>query len=374
MRTFNVDISGSTSEEFAPLVNPFARSVAYGGGSGASLAVYRSGHLVVDLVGGDYDVDSLQLQYSVAKLITAIVVAHAANRGLLDLDEPMSVYWKEFDRERTRGITARMVLGHTSGLAGIPTTLSVEELIAGRYLQEIERQDPYWEPGTRPGYHSFSYGILLDEIFRRRVGSNVGSYFDKEIRRPLDLDASYGASPEQLKRVKLYRRELEGRTPLARALPTLRDFVDNGSSVFRGDFSVGNRPDILAQTWPGMSIVASSRAMAKMLAATLTEIDGLRVLEPTALAALRQEQSSGIDWVLQYQIRFGNGVQLPFPQLPFTGPNAFGHQGAGGCVSFVDPDLDIAVSYNTDAFPACEGGSMVALALFSVIRNICEAA
>jgi hypothetical protein len=41
-----------------------------------------------------------------------------------------------------------MVLAHTSGLAGIHVKLTIEEIIAGRYLRELERQDPYWEPGT----------------------------------------------------------------------------------------------------------------------------------------------------------------------------------------------------------------------------------
>lgn len=367
MQSFDVEVSGFAKDGFEPMVNAFARTLAYGGGRGAALAIYQGGELVVDLTGGDYDPGSLQLQFSVSKLITAIMAAHAASHGRLDLDEPLSAYWKALDRDTTRRITPRMVLAHTSGLAGVSTPLTIEDLIAGRYIEELEREDPYWEPGTQPGYHSHSYGALLDEIFKRRLGRPVGEYFEAEIRQGLGLEVWYGAPADQVHRVKPYQRPVEGLTPLARAIPTLRPFTDHGASVIRGDYSVANRPDVLAQSWAGMSIVATARDMAKLLAATTGQIAGRRVLEPDALKEMRKEQSKGIDWVLRYPIRFGQGVQLPFPQLTFTGPNSFGHQGAGGCVTFADTDRDIAVSYNTDGFPACEGASLLAVALFSTI-------
>ena len=373
MRTVDVDVSGDAREGFEPLVNVFARTVAYAGGRGASLAVYRGGEKVVDLVGGDYQDDSLQLQFSVSKLVTAITAAHAGARGLLDVDEPISAYWPAFDRDRTRQITARMVLSHTAGLAGVPAELTIEQLIAGQYLHEIERQDPYWEPGTRPGYHAFAFGTLLDEIFRRRVGSSVGEYFDAEIRKPLGLEVWFGAPRDQLHRVMPCIRDLDVRTPLARALPTLRNFVDNGSkAISEGDHAVVNRPDVLAQGWPNRSVVATSRDVARLLAATLGAVDGHRVLSDSTRDDMVREQSAGVDWVLRYPIRFGTGVQLPFPQLTFTGPGSFGHQGGGGCVSFADIDRDIAVAYSTDAFPPCIGASMHALAMFSTIQYLCD--
>jgi CubicO group peptidase (beta-lactamase class C family) len=373
MRTIDVDVSGDASESFEPLVNVFARTVAYTGGRGASLAVYRGGEKVVDLIGGDYQADSLQLQLSVSKLVTAITAAHAGARGLLDVDEPISAFWSAFDRDRTRQITARMVLSHTAGLAGISTELTLEQLLAGQYLREIERQDPYWEPGSRPGYHAFAFGALMDEIFRRRVGSSVGDYFDAEIRKPLGLEVWFGAPQEELSRVMPFIRDFDGRTPLARALPSLRTFADNGArSVSEGDHAAANRPDVLMQGWPNRNVVATSRDLARLLAATLGTVDGHRVLSESTRDAMVRQQSAGVDWVLRYPIRFGTGVQLPFPQLTFTGPNSFGHQGGGGCVAFADIDRDIAVAYSTDAFPPCFGASLHAVAMFSTIQYLCD--
>lgn len=374
MRSFDVEISGTTSDAYAPMKNAFARVLSYGGGSGASIAVYRGDELVVDLFGGEYEASTLQLQFSVAKAITALTVGHAESRGLIDLDEPLSGFWGELDRSSTRRITARMVLAHTSGLAGVSTDLTLEDLIAGRYVDEIGRQEPFWEPGTRPGYHSYSFGVLLDEVFKRKLGETIGQYFDRELRGPLDLDVWYGARESDLSRIAPYERAVEGRTPLSRSLPELRSFVDRGSRLIGGDYSVANRPDVLSQAWPSMSVVATSRSLAKLLAATLTAVDGFRVLSPDALSSLRREHSAGIDWVLQEHRRFGAGVQLSIPLFPMFGRSSFGHQGAGGCFAFADVDQGLSVAYSTNAFPACEGGSLVAAAFLPTIQELSRAA
>jgi hypothetical protein len=167
-----------------------------------------------------------------------------------------------------------------------------------------------------------------------------------------------------------YSHEIEGRTPLSRELPTLRNFVDNGSKAVSNYFAA-NLPEVMAQPWPSSNVVASSRSMAKLLAATLGKVEGRRNLKARRLDEMRRERSRGVDWVLRYPIRFGSGVQLPFPQLPFTGQNSFGHQGGGGCVAFADLDLDIA-AYSNDALPACDGASLLAVALFSTIRYLCQ--
>ena len=368
----DVSVAGYANDEFGSLTNIFARMVAAGRGSGAALAVYRHGEQKVDLTGGSYRADTVQLQFSVSKAVAAIAAAHAESAQVLDPDEPISEYWKEFDRPGTRAITPRMVLSHTSGLAGVGRRLSIDDLVAGRYAEELEQQDPYWEPGMTHGYHAFSFGPLLDGIFRRTLGRSVGDYFREHIGVPLGLEVWFGLPEGAEGRLAPYRRSFAATTPLIRSLPSLRQFRDEGSFVLAQDPMLANRGDVLRQEWPSMNVVCTARDMARLFAAVIGEVDNSRVLDADALRRMIARQASGIDWVLRFPIAFGTGVQLPFPQLPFTGSMSFGHEGAGGCVAFADLERDIAVAFSTDAFPACDGAGVAALALCLSIQHLCD--
>ena len=67
-------------------------------------------------------------------------------------------------------------------------------------------------------------------------------------------------------------------------------------------------------------------------------IDGVRVVEPRALAEATTEQVYGQDRILHRPCRFGLGFQLTQPERPMgRGAGAFGHFGAGGSLGFCDP-------------------------------------
>jgi CubicO group peptidase (beta-lactamase class C family) len=363
---------GHADGVLAPLANILERLVAATPGAGMSLAVYRDGQLVVDLAAGAHEPDSLQLQFSVSKAVTAIAAAHAVEAGLLDLDAPISDSWDAFRRSGTRQITPRMVLTHTSGLAGVDTPLTIEQLLAGDYTAALERQDPFWEPGTRHGYHAFSFGPLMDGVFRHTIGRDVRNYVADEIAGPRGLDLWFGCPPEQLDRVVPYTRQEVGSTALVRSLPQLRTFADRGSQVLGEDYSLYNRPDVLQASWPNANVVTTARDLARLLALSAGEVDGDRLLSAEARDALRRPQVDGIDWVLQFPIAFGTGVQLPFPQLPLAGPGSYGHEGAGGCVAFADPERGLAVAFSTSAFPALDGGSPFATAVFASLLMLID--
>ncbi|HVT78955.1 MAG TPA: hypothetical protein VHD87_18080, partial [Acidimicrobiales bacterium] len=39
------------------------------------------------------------------------------------------------------------------------------------------------------------------------------------------------------------------------------------------------------------------------------------------------------------------GFMIDSKEVPFLGPNAFGHDGAGGFLAFADPDANVGFSY-----------------------------
>src|SRR5207237_6261830 len=88
----------------------------------------------------------------------------------LDLDKPVAYYWPEFGANGKSGVTVRMALQHSAGVAAISFATPVPpggwadwNLMASL----IAQQTPWWEPGTSPGYHALTYGWLVGEIVRR---------------------------------------------------------------------------------------------------------------------------------------------------------------------------------------------------------------
>src|SRR5205823_9407974 len=87
---------------------------------------------------------------------------------------------------------------------------------------------------------------------------------------------------------------------------------------------------------------------ARLYAALIGEVDGVRLLSPETLADATREQAAGIDRVIMMANRFASGYMLPTETFPLAGPNSFGHAGRGGSLTFADPDRDIAFAYVTN--------------------------
>lgn len=364
-----IEIQGHADEPFAPLADVFARLLASQPGGGAALSIYLDGRPVVDLWGGDYREDTLQLVHSVSKVVSAIAAQIAVDEGLLDLDQPLSSYWPEFDRADTRSITLRQVLQHRSGLCAVDVTLNLADLVAGEGTRAIEKQTPYWEPGTAHGYHGFTLGSLLDGAFERVLGTTVGRFVEERIRQPLGIDLWIGLPESELPRVSRIEYSQPAITPLQR---NRTDAIVDGH--FRGDLGtnreVFNSPELLMASWPAVNGVMQARALSRMLAATMGEVDGVRLVSERALSELTTVASKGYDRVLGIPSTFSTGLQLGFPQLPFLGPHSFGHEAAGGSIAFGDTEFGVSVGFTTDRHQAFNGASPAALALLPTIRHL----
>ena len=96
--------------------------------------------------------------------------------------------------------------------------------------------------------------------------------------------------------------------------------------------------------------VTNARSLARMYAALVDEVDGIRLLSPGMLKAATTSQTDGLPALIESgtagpDIRFGLGYQLSSPSMPGLSPATFGHTGAGGRLGIADPDLDIAFGY-----------------------------
>lgn len=101
---------------------------------------------------------------------------------------------------------------------------------------------------------------------------------------------------------------------------------------------------------PAAHGIATARSLARMAAALIGEVDGVRLLSPEMLAAATTPQTDGLPALVESgtagpDIRFGLGYQLASPSMPGLGPASVGHTGAGGRLVIADPALDVAFGY-----------------------------
>src|ERR1700759_2218605 len=92
-----MDVSGRVDPRFAAVREQFAVVIEAQPGTGAALAVWSGGQLVIDLWGGyaapgrtrDWGEDTLVQPYSVTKPFVAVCALHLAEAGRLDLEGPV---------------------------------------------------------------------------------------------------------------------------------------------------------------------------------------------------------------------------------------------------------------------------------------------
>jgi len=142
--------------------------------------------------------DTITQVWSATKGATALCAHMLVERGLLDLEAPVVRYWPEFGQAGKESIPVKMLLNHQSGLAAISEPLPAGALFDWELMiRALERQAPFWQPGTRNGYHGFTFGYLVGEVVRRVSGKSLGAFFREEVAEPLGLDFWIGL-PEAL--------------------------------------------------------------------------------------------------------------------------------------------------------------------------------
>ncbi|NEA84993.1 beta-lactamase family protein [Streptomyces sp. SID7958] len=361
-------IDGEVAPGFEPVREAFTANFARHGDIGAAVCVYRYGRPVVDLWGGVADPetgrpwtrDTLQLVYSATKGATATAAHMLAERGALDLDAPVAKYWPEFASNGKADIPVRWLLSHQAGLIALDQPVPLNQALTWHPIAAaLADQRPVWTPGTAHGYHGRTWGWLVGEVIRRVSGRSPGRFFADEIAAPLGLDFFIGLPASERDRVSrmVYRRpDVDLTTVPTESLPEeLREQV----AAWRDPNSFSNRayavtdpaeidfdsPEVQAAELPASNGIGTARALARMYAALIGEVDGVRLLIPETLASAIKEQASGQDKVMVIPSRFSAGYMLTTEANLMTGPNAFGHTGRGGSLGFADPEHGIAFGY-----------------------------
>jgi CubicO group peptidase (beta-lactamase class C family) len=357
-------IEGEVDKRFESVRRAFAENFEKRGELGAAVAMFIDGRPVVDLWGGYFDKaknrpwnrDTLVNVYSTTKGLTATCAHRLIDQGKLDPDEPVSRYWPEFAQGGKKDLPVRYLLSHRAGLPAIRKVLAEEALFDWDSMAAaLAEQEPWWQPGTKHGYHALTIGWLVGEVIKRITGTGLGKYFREEIAEPLKLDCHIGLDAAHDSRVS----DLLAAPPPGPDEPNL--FVEAMKEPEGATAKAFLNPPVLTKpnlvntrSWRGAELGAANahttaRSLARLYGSLARggEIDGYRIVRPEALERFYAEQSYGPDQVLmQMPTRFSMGFMLSQPDAMF-GPHrkAFGHPGAGGSLGFADPQARVGFGY-----------------------------
>ncbi len=385
-------IHGHCDPRFEAVREVFAENLEGGNDLGAGVAFTLHGEPVVDLWGGFLDLehtqpwerDTLVNLYSTTKGMTAICAHQLVERGQLDVDAPVAEYWPEFAAAGKASIPVRQLLCHQAGLPAIRKPLETSVLYDWEALTAaLAEQEPWWEPGTRHGYHALTFGHLVGEVIRRVSGQSVGQFFRENVAQPLDADFQIGLPDKDHARTSTLHGRLIGGDPKASGseIPEplkafMRDMADP-TTMTGGAFNNPRIPPdaVNSAEWRRAEIPAANghgtaRSLARIYGALACggEVDGVRILDGKSIDRAIEVQADGPDAVLGgMPMRFGLGFMLRSPIMPLSpNPRAFGHPGAGGSIGMADPDAGVGFGYTPNKMQMGLVGGAGAFAMLKV--------
>ncbi|WP_406130487.1 serine hydrolase domain-containing protein [Streptomyces sp. NBC_00989] len=329
---------------------------------GAALTVTVGGETVVDLWGGwadaartrPWEQDTLVNVWSTTKGPVALCAHILADRGLLDLDAPVATYWPEFAAAGKENVLVRHLLSHRAGLAGLREPHSLAQLYDWELTTErLAATEPWWEPGTRSGYHAITYGFLVGEVVRRVSGLLPSAFLEREVTGPLGIDFTIGLPEKEAGRAaELVHPPVASASEQAAIFSQLAPAAIAALTNPVAGAAEANTPEWRAAEIPAANGHGTARAVAALYGvfAGRGTYGGHRVLSPEAAERVREGQGSCRDLVLgagfAHDTEVGLGLWLSGPNGSYgRNPKAFGHDGFGGSFGLADPEAGVSMGY-----------------------------
>jgi len=359
-----VSFDGFVADGWSEVANAFAHNIDNREDIGAGVSVFHKGKCVVDIAGGFFDkeatkpytLDTLQLVFSSTKGVVATAVAICVERGLLSYEDPVSQIWPEFAAHGKEHVTVAQLLSHQAGLYTVDGPLTFEEVLDwNTMVTRLANTAPLFQVGSTHGYHAFTFGWLAGHLVRLVDGRSIGRFIREEIANPLGGEIYVGLPAHLEPRVSPINTGWPRTATSAPAAPVqlpnkylVSALSVNGALNVKGGF---NREDLHAAEVPGANGIANARSLAAMYSATFTETETsngpVRLLndDTRSKMTVQQTKDGEVDLCLQTERTFAMGFVTPSEKLAFDAPGSYGHAGAGGSVSFADPNRQMGFSY-----------------------------
>jgi CubicO group peptidase (beta-lactamase class C family) len=96
----------------------------------------------------------------------------------------------------------------------------------------------------------------------------------------------------------------------------------------------------------GIGGICDARSLARMYAACLSELDGVRLLDDgTARDAATPQNAEGPDLITRWPAVWGTGFMLPSAASRMLTSTSFGYPGTGGSAGYADPLTGASFGY-----------------------------
>ncbi|MFC7258441.1 serine hydrolase domain-containing protein [Streptomyces lutosisoli] len=356
------DVQGHCDARFSAVRVAFEENFRDRGELGAAVTVTLDGETVVDLWGGWADAartrawerETLVNVWSTSKGPTSLCAHILADRGLLDFDAPVAAYWPEFAAAGKENVLVRHLLSHRAGLSGLREPHTFAELCDWELtVERLAAQEPWWEPGTRSGYHALTFGHLVGEVVRRVSGLLPGEFLEREVTGPLGIDFTIGLPEKETDRAA----ELV-HPPAAPSSEQAAIFAQLAPAALAAltnppvGANEANTPRWRAAEIPAANGHGTARAVAALygIFARRGSYGSRQVLSPEAAERVREGQGGCRDLVLgaafAHETEIGLGLWLSGPNGSYgPNPRAFGHDGFGGSCGLADPEAGVSLGY-----------------------------
>ncbi|KAM6530255.1 hypothetical protein FALCPG4_008379 [Fusarium falciforme] len=318
----------------SPHLEAALQAVLDRGETGVTITAYYRGKLIAHGTAGYADVSekrpvdekTLFPVFSVTKGITALAAHIQADRGLLNLQDPISKYWPEFAVNGKENITIEDALSHRA----------------------VAAFTPKFTPGTANAYHVLVWGWIVGEVVRRTDPKSrpFGQFVTEEICEPLGVkDLYFGVPDSELSRVAT----LSGGNEMF-----LEDTYNTSpTAVFPGS-DVHNLKVVRQACDPGAGAIGNAPAIARVFAMVAEggELDGARLLSENYVRGMTRFRQNPYDQdkVLPIPVWFGAAGFWLGGEIGASDPLVGDHRdiiyspGAGGSIAWADIRDRIAVS------------------------------
>ncbi|MEM9622321.1 MAG: serine hydrolase domain-containing protein [Pseudomonadota bacterium] len=354
-RYASVEELGLNPAKVEALLGRVQREVDEGLLPGVQVALGRHGKIAVCESYGTATNDSLICIFSATKGITSAAAWLLMQDGQLSEQELVADIIPEFATNGKEVITVQQLFTHTAGFPHAPFAslqwLSKEETL-GRFAQ--------WRlsftPGSQFEYHPSSSMWVIAEIIERRSGLAFTEFVQQRVLAPLGLNSLFVGLPEaQNERALPVKHCGDPLTPedyknMGMPVPPETEVTETALLNF-------NKPEVRAVGVPGGGGFASASDLALFYQALLHGgLDGVELWRRETLDDALQIRSGDLtDMMFKKPANRALGMIISGDESrSFRGfgktnsPAAFGHNGAGGQLAWVDPATGLSLAYLTN--------------------------
>jgi CubicO group peptidase (beta-lactamase class C family) len=322
----------------------------------AQVAVAKDGQLALFETFGSATDESLFCIFSATKAITSSAIWILLEEKKLSLSERVADIIPAFGANGKEVVTVEQLLTHTAGFPDAPFR-TLDWLDLGRRYERFSQWRLAWEPGSRFQYHPTSTMWVLAEILERRGGLAFQQFIRERIAAPLGLTDLYvGLPADQNERVVPCSH---AGNPLTEAdyesmgipKPPVTEVTEEAILSF-------NDPEIRAVGVPGGGAITNAAELALYYQALLSGGgNGQQIWSAQTLADARRVRTGELtDPLFGKPVSRGLGIVIAGDETRnyrgfghTNSPLAFGHNGAGGQLAWVDPASGISLAYLTSA-------------------------